>query len=131
MAHSVEARVPYFDRRLVEFAFSLPDHFKAGNGQRKRILRDVARERVPVEITERTDRMGFGTPDLAMLRGPMWSAVRGVVGDTTFLASSCLVRPATVRLLDDFAAGRHTDFRAIWRLYALAIWTEVFGVSLS
>ncbi|HEV2064515.1 MAG TPA: asparagine synthase (glutamine-hydrolyzing), partial [Thermoanaerobaculia bacterium] len=30
MAHSVEARVPFFDRRLVEFAFSLPDDFKAG-----------------------------------------------------------------------------------------------------
>jgi asparagine synthase (glutamine-hydrolysing) len=131
MAHSVEARVPYFDRRLVEFAFSLPDHFKAGNGQRKRILRDVARERVPAEITERGDRMGFGTPDFTMLRGPMWPAVRDVVTDPAFLASSCLVRPATVRFLDDFASGRHQDFRAIWRLYALAIWTEVFGVKLS
>ena len=131
MAHSVEARVPYFDRRLVEFAFSLPDHFKAGNGQRKRILRDVARQRVPAEITERADRMGFGTPDFAMLRGPMWPTVHDVVGDPVFLASACLVRSRTMRFLDDFGAGRHQDFRAIWRLYALAVWTEVFGVRLS
>jgi asparagine synthase (glutamine-hydrolysing) len=132
MAHSVEARVPYFDRRLVEFAFSLPDHFKVGNGQRKRILRDVAREHLPAEITERTDRMGFGTPDLAMLRGPMWTTVRHVVTDPTFLASPYLVRAATVQLLDRFAAGAaDREFRAIWRLYALAVWTEVFGVRLS
>ena len=131
MAHSVEARVPYFDRRLVEFAFSLPDHFKVGDGQRKRILRDVARDRVPAEITERSDRMGFGTPDFAMLRGPMRPAIRDVVGDPAFLSSSCFVRPATARFLDDFEAGKHRDFRAVWRLYALAVWTEVFGVRLS
>jgi asparagine synthase (glutamine-hydrolysing) len=131
MAHSVEARVPYFDRRLVEFAFSLPDHFKVGNGQRKRILRDVAREQVPREIIDRADRIGFGTPDAAMLQGPMWPTVRAVVGDPSFLASSCLVGSNTVRFLDDFEAGKHRDFRAIWRLYALAIWTEVFGVRIS
>jgi asparagine synthase (glutamine-hydrolysing) len=131
MAHSVEARVPYFDRRFVEFAFSLPDHFKVGDGQRKRILRDVARERVPSEITGRQDRMGFGTPDFAMLRGPMWPSVRDVVGDPSFLSSVCLERPAAERFLDGFPAGKHRDFRAIWRLYALAIWTEVFGVRIS
>jgi hypothetical protein len=75
--------------------------------------------------------MGFGTPDFAMLRGPMWPSVRDVVGDPSFLSSVCLERPAAERFLDGFPAGKHRDFRAIWRLYALAIWTEVFGVRIS
>jgi len=61
MAHSVEARVPYFDRALVELAFSLPDQHKVGAGDRKRILRDLARRRLPAQITERSDRVGSTT----------------------------------------------------------------------
>ncbi len=77
MAHSIEARVPYFDRAYVELMFSLPDTFKIGNGDRKRALRDVARRYVPPEITERGDRMGYGTPDEAMIRGPLSERHRG------------------------------------------------------
>ena len=50
------------DRRIAEFAFGLPDDYKAGRGQRKRILRMIAAGRLPKTITARTDRIGFGTP---------------------------------------------------------------------
>jgi asparagine synthase (glutamine-hydrolysing) len=129
MAHSVEARVPYFDRKLVEFAFSLPDTFKVGHGERKRILRDVARDRVPPEITERRDRMGFALPDGELIRG-MWPAVRARVDEDGFLRQPC-IRPAALRrFLDDFERGRHQDARAVWRLYALAVWIAEFDVVL-
>jgi asparagine synthase (glutamine-hydrolysing) len=129
MAHSVEARVPYFDRKLVEFAFSLPDTFKVGHGERKRILRDVARDRVPPEITERRDRMGFALPDAELIRG-MWPAVRARIDEDGFRRQPC-VRPAALRrFLDDFERSRHPDARAVWRLYALAVWVAEFDVVL-
>ena len=77
MAHSIEARVPYFDRAFVELLFSLPDTFKIGNGDRKRALRDVARRYVPPEITERADRMGYGTPGRGDDPGPVVRRHRG------------------------------------------------------
>ena len=128
MAHSVEARVPYFDRRLVEFAFSLPDEFKVGNGDRKRILRDVARARVPREITERADRMGFGTPDGWLLRGEMWPRVKDTVLDPRCLGNGW-VEPAEVRrFVEDFERRAHDEARSIWRLFALAAWRGEFQV---
>lgn len=130
MAHSVEARVPYFDRKLVEFAFSLPDSFKVGHGERKRILRDVARERVPPEITERRDRMGFAIPDTELIRGGMWPAVRSLVDEDGFLRQPCVRAMAVRRFLDDFERQRHQDARAVWRLYALAVWATEFDVVL-
>ena len=81
MANAIEARVPYFDRAFVELLFSLPDTFKVGLGERKRVLRDVARRHVPPEITERSDRLGFGTPDEAMIRGPLAAAARAAIAD--------------------------------------------------
>src|SRR5262245_34321183 len=47
MAHSIEARVPYVDSRIVEFAFQLPDSYKIGSGRRKRILRRIAERYLP------------------------------------------------------------------------------------
>lgn len=128
MAHSVEARVPYFDRAFVEFFFSLPDGYKIGGGDRKRLLRDIARPLVPAEITERADRMGFGTPDEAMIAGPLAQTIAEAVNDAPFQASGWVDGAAAEAFRLDFRAGRHHDHRAIWRLFALSRWARRFSV---
>jgi asparagine synthase (glutamine-hydrolysing) len=128
MANSIEARVPYLDRALVELAFSLPGEFKTGRGQRKRVLRDVARRYLPAEVTERKDRMGFGTPEEIFMRGAMWPDVEARVRS---IAAAPMFRPgALASFVDDFASRRDNDVRAMWRLYALARWAEEYGVAL-
>ena len=129
MAHSVEARVPYFDREFVELLFSLPDAYKIGNGDRKHILRDVARRYVPPEITERPDRMGFGTPDEEVIRGPLRGAVADAVNDPAFRAAGWIVPSEASRFLDDFQQGLHNDYRAVWRLFALSRWARRFSLT--
>lgn len=130
MAHSVEARVPYFDRRVVEFAFRLPDRYKVGGGQRKRILRDVARRLIPAEITERRDRMGFGVPDGRMVRGGMWPSIRELLVHGPILDGPCFDARTARQFVTAFESGGHDDFRAIWRLYALGLWQAAFDVRL-
>jgi asparagine synthase (glutamine-hydrolysing) len=129
MAHSVEARVPYFDRAFVELLFSFPDEYKIGNGDRKRVLRDVARRHVPSEITERPDRMGFGTPDAAMIRGPLHHTIADAVNDPKFREIGWIVAPEASRFLLDFQQGRHRDHRAVWRLFALSRWARRFSLA--
>lgn len=128
MAHSVEARVPYFDRAFVELLFSLPDEYKIGRGDRKRILRDVARRYVPPEITERADRMGYGTPDEEMIRGPLREAVAEAVNERGFRSAGWVDGPGATNFLLDFERGSQRDYRAVWRLYALSRWARRFGV---
>jgi len=129
MAHSVEARVPYFDRAFVELLFSLPDTYKVRNGDRKRILRDIARRYVPPEITERPDRMGYGTPDEEMIRGPLREIMRGAGNEPAFRASGWVVPAEAARFLSDFQRGLHNDYRAVWRLFALSRWASRFAVT--
>jgi asparagine synthase (glutamine-hydrolysing) len=130
MAHSVEARVPYFDRALVEYAFSLPDHFKVGDGQRKRILRDTVRDLLPAEVTERPDRMGFALPAREMIRALLPDA-RAALADTRLLHSPWVERGATERMLAHFEAGEGGAADAAWRLFALAVWAREFDVPLA
>jgi len=61
MAHSLEARAPLEDYRIVAFARSLPTDFKYCKGNKKRILKDVLYQYLPKELFNRP-KMGFGVP---------------------------------------------------------------------
>ncbi len=130
MAHSVEARVPYMDHRIVEYAFSLPAEFKVGNGDRKRILRDIGRTLLPPAVTERKDRMGFATPDNILISGRFADLVREAIRDPSFVSLPLFEQQALAQFVDDYDRGRHDDVRAIWRLFAVAAWRDEFSVTM-
>ncbi len=61
MAVSLEARAPLLDRRLYEYVWGLPEHFKVRNGKGKWLLREVLSQHVPKEMFERPKK-GFSPP---------------------------------------------------------------------
>jgi asparagine synthase (glutamine-hydrolysing) len=61
MAHGLEVRTPFLDYRVVEFGFSLPDHFKIDQQHRKKILKDTFKTELPSELFERA-KHGFEVP---------------------------------------------------------------------
>jgi len=70
MAHSLEARVPFLDHRLVEWAAALPASSKIAGGTTKRILRETFGSRLPASIPARPKR-GFDLPLSQWIRGPL------------------------------------------------------------
>lgn len=76
MAYSLEARVPYLDHRLVEFAARLPAQFKLRGNEGKYLLKQLARKFVPEEIVFRPKR-GFVMP----LREWMAKDLKSLVND--------------------------------------------------
>ena len=62
MAHSIEARVPFTDYRLVDYVFSLPGIYKIRHGWTKWLLRRAVEDLLPPDIVWRTDKLGFATP---------------------------------------------------------------------
>ena len=75
MAHSREVRLPFLDHRLVEFVFKLPDRFLVRDGWTKWILRQAFRDCVPVEISQRADKLGYMPPQERWLEGRVWQDV--------------------------------------------------------
>lgn len=67
MANSLEVRVPFLDHDLVDFVFSLPEHYKITQSQQKRILRDAFRDMLPPELYSRP-KQGFEVPLLSWFR---------------------------------------------------------------
>jgi len=129
MAHSIEARVPYVDRRIVEVAFQLPDRYKIGEGQRKLILRKLGAGRLPKEIVTRVDRIGFGAPIREWLMQEFKSELSALPEGPAFRDSISIDRTRMRRFIEGFLSGHHHDAGTIWRLYAVDQWARAYAVT--
>lgn len=72
MFFSVEGRVPFLEKELVEYSMNIPSAYKVRNGEVKSILRDVMRPLLPVAINNRKDKIGYATPMDDWFRTPEW-----------------------------------------------------------
>jgi asparagine synthase (glutamine-hydrolysing) len=70
MAHSLEARPPFLDHRIVEFAASLPANLKVRGRVQKYLLRRLMKGRLPVSVLKR-GKEGFDIPAHEWFRGPL------------------------------------------------------------
>ena len=93
MAFSREVRLPFLDRRVAEYALSLPPTVSVvWAGVRKAVLRDAVRGLVPDEVLARRDKVGFETPQRLAPRARLAgsrrrAAARPGLGRTRFLPS--------------------------------------------
>lgn len=128
MGHSIEARVPFLDFRLVEFVMGLPDDHKIHDGERKRILRLATKGILPEAIRCRMDKLGFVTPEAVWATGELRrefrqrleqakEATRGIIG---------------TQGKDHFAAvtsGSRAYDTLFWRLIQFPAWQTVHGLT--
>jgi asparagine synthase (glutamine-hydrolysing) len=123
MAHSLEARVPYLDTVVTNFALSLPTRHKVRGLAKKVLLRKAAAPLLPDEIVHGKKR-GFSIPAAAWLRGELEPFARETLAAET-LQRQGFFRPGPVqRLLDTHVAGREDLSRQLWGLLAFTLWYE-------
>lgn len=125
MAHGVEARVPFLDHPLVEFAATIPADIKFRNGELKRLLKAVFSSYLPAAIRERKDKMGFPVPlNLWLKRGGI---ARDFIGD--LLGSQrALNRPYLGKgmSVDAVLDSQSPYSRNLWALLSLEVWHQQF-----
>ena len=125
MANSLEARSPFLDHNLIEFAASLPESMKMKNFQTKYLLKKVAAKLVPKDVIYRK-KMGFGVPIGKWFRGEMKNFV-----NETLLSEKAMIRgitkPDTVRrYIHQHQTGELDHTHQIWSLLMLELWFQRF-----
>jgi asparagine synthase (glutamine-hydrolysing) len=123
MAASLEARCPFLDIDLVEFALSLPVEVAFPGGRLKALLRPLVRRHLPNEILRRP-KAGFGVPVGQWFRGALRDAFAEFVCRPGTLMGT-LVDPVVAReFLTAHSRGADHSTR-LWALLALGVWSAV------
>lgn len=126
MATSIEARVPFLDNEIIDFARSLPIGFKQTLKHRKRVLKDVALRYLPPEIVTRR-KSGFGVPLQPWFAsgGPMGKLLKEAIHDDLLTS---LLSPSVLNELH----GQHVNGKAdhsdlLWGMLNLQLWRRAYG----
>ena len=122
MAHSIEARVPFLDYRLIEYAFSLPDDQKIKNGYTKAVLRDSMKGILPENIRTRTDKMGFVTPERVWLSTDLKGWLDDVIHSASFKGREYFDPSQVTNLIAQHRAQQIDPGFTIWRWVNLELW---------
>ncbi len=96
MASGVEIRMPFMDHRIVELAFSIGFLSKLHGGYSKSIIRDAMKGIMPEEVRTRRTKIGFNTPIVEWMKGPLKEYFMAAVTEQDFLNSD-LIDPGKVR----------------------------------
>jgi len=126
MAHSVEARFPYLDHRIVELCFSLPASYKVGFGRRKRLLFETAKQYLPASVLEGRKKMLVLMSNWMPLRGEHAEAMREAARSPSLAALPYVDGGQLQTFVDDYLAGRHDNGYAVWRIYTASRWMDLF-----
>lgn len=125
MANSLEARSPFLDHHLIEFAAGLPEKMKAGGLETKSFLKKVASRLVPKEVIYRR-KMGFGVPIGKWFRGEMKAFVRGALLSERSLGRGIIKPEVLKRYVDEHTEARHDHAFRLWALLMLELWYQRF-----
>jgi len=125
MWHSLELRVPFLDRALVELAARLPDALWIHGSQQKVILRRIAERWLPASLLSHR-KQGFEAPMGSWLRGPLLGFFDSKVNEQTVRDHGLLDWPALKALRDAHVAGRHKHSKTLFAALMLTGWCQSY-----
>ena len=126
MAHSLEARVPFLDYRLVELLFSLGASDLIRRGRTKDVLRRALGDLLPPVVRDRVDKLGFVTPEAAWLRNGLGGLAADVFASREFRDRGFVDADAARRSLGQHRTGEKTAGFELWRALCVELWAREF-----
>jgi asparagine synthase (glutamine-hydrolysing) len=117
MSESIEARMPFLDYRIVEFALSLDDRMKISNGITKLVLRKAMEDRLPDSIVNDARKIRFSIPMAQWLSGALRSRLEAFFIHDTPLLANWLDVPGMRKTVGSFLQRPKPVFSGrVWRL---------------
>jgi asparagine synthase (glutamine-hydrolysing) len=127
MANSVEIRMPFLDWRIAAFAFALPWSSKIRGGFSKAVVRDAAAPYMPHDIAYRRTKIGFNSPIVDWMRGPLRGFFMDTLNSAAFkqcdLVDAKRATRLVARVLNDPKATFKAGERAWWSVLPF-LWSD-------
>jgi len=127
MANGVEIRMPFMDHRIVSFAFALPWSSKIRNGYSKTIIRDAFAEYMPKEVTCRKTKMGFTSPMVDWMQGPLKGFMLDTISSRSFKECLLINTNAVDKIIRSVIGNphaKHTEALRAWTMLTPYLWEQ-------
>jgi asparagine synthase (glutamine-hydrolysing) len=123
MKYSLEARVPYLDHRIIEFALNISPHLKYKNGITKYLLKEILYQYIPQKFFQRP-KQGFAIPLEQWLKNELRYLIednlsKSVVENFNFVKYSYVKQ-----LKESFFSGKNYLYNRLWALSILHMWAK-------
>jgi asparagine synthase (glutamine-hydrolysing) len=125
MYHGLEARSPFLDHTLWEYAAALPFGVRLRHGRLKAVLRELARRRIGHRVANRP-KQGFGIPVERWMVGRWLPRVEAAFNDSLLVAQGWIDRRALLSQLEQARRRAHASTR-LWRILVLEAFVRQAG----
>ena len=124
MANSLEVRVPFLDRVLIDTARKIPTKYKIKNGKTKYLFREIARDILPEKWSNKK-KLGFPVPMREWLKEEdTYDLIKGKFKEAKEFFNTRKI----IKLLDEHKQGKKDNSRKIWTIYSFLIWYDEYFV---
>jgi len=132
MKYSLEARCPIMDRDVMEYSFRMAHNMKYENGNKKRILKDIAYDYIPKELLDRP-KVGFSVPLDKWLRGPLKEQLLDMCNKDMLIRQGIFDSEYVDSMIQNYlvtgdggsGSGRNYS-RLIWAYFVFQQWNEYY-----
>jgi asparagine synthase (glutamine-hydrolysing) len=123
MAHSLESRVPFLDRAVLELGRQMPTRMRLRGLETKHVLRQMMRGRLPNAVLY-GKKKGFNVPMPGWIAGSLRDFAYDTIASSELVQSGLVDSAAACRLIDEHQARAADHSRPIWSLLVLAVWYD-------
>ncbi len=123
MAHGIEARVPYLDYRLAEYAFTIPSYYKLKGNVSKFILKKALKGYLPKKILTKK-KQPFQMPLDQWFSGNLKEVFQNLLDEK--ITSEYFTKPAIKKICDNYNESKLYYGRQLWSLGMFALWHKVY-----
>jgi asparagine synthase (glutamine-hydrolysing) len=125
MAFGLEARVPFLDNEMADFAFELPFKYKNRGLTGKYLLRQLIAKRVPRKISHRP-KQGFSVPLADWLRGELRYLIRDYL-DPQRLKKEGIFNEMQIKTLVQAHLNKQANYsHLLWSIISFQMWKEKY-----
>ncbi len=124
MAASIEARVPFLDHKIVEFAASVPPNLKLKHLTHKYLLKEIGKPLLPEGIISRK-KEGFPIPITQWMKKEARPFVHDILSPDIIKKRGLFDVDYVAKLIKDFESGFSSGF-SLWGLISIELWQRNF-----
>lgn len=126
MRFSLEGRVPFLDKEMVEYLFGLSNEAIIRGSWNKRILRDATKGLLPEIVRTRRNKVGFTTPEQEWFKR-LKTRFYGIFLSESFASRPYFNQQAVLAAFEGHVKGRNTtDTMVFWRMLNVELWLREF-----